>query len=186
MQWTLNDDSDIDKEADGQSCYVLAGTVNFQNVFIWVNRNSFLIPQIQVKLGALADADDDQIKEMLKAQNNGKEPSLVQINAAKKQFKIKGSVTDTFANIQTNLTFAAADFPPEGFGSPVGGTNGASGPDGTNNMQRGGRATSIVNGGNGYGGGGGNGGRGGGGFGGGGNGGGAGGRGGGGGGRGGR
>jgi DNA-directed RNA polymerase subunit RPC12/RpoP len=149
MVWTLSDDPDIDKEVDGEPCYVLTAPLTFQNILVWVSQKSFLIPQIQVKLGVLADADDDTLKATLTAQNKGVEPTLAKFNSAKKQAKIKGSYTDSFANIQTNLTIAAADFVPAGFGPNGMPTNSVPGPGGQN--MPGGRATSIVNGGNGYG-----------------------------------
>jgi uncharacterized membrane protein YgcG len=62
--------------------------------------------------GAVAGLDDAQIKEALKAENNGKEPTLLQIANVKKRLKTTGSVTDTYDNIQTNATIAAADFQP--------------------------------------------------------------------------
>ena len=74
LEWTRQKDERL----SGQACYVLAGTVRFQNVLLWVNRKTFQIAQTRVVLDGkspLADMDDAQIKEAWKAQNNGKEPS---------------------------------------------------------------------------------------------------------------
>jgi hypothetical protein len=149
MVWTLSEDPDIEKEIDGEPCYVLTAPLTFQNILVWVSQKSFLIPKIQVRMGVLADADDDTLKATLTAQNKGVEPNLAKFNSAKKQAKIKGSFTDTFANIQTNLTIAAADIVPEGIGPNGMPTNSVPGPGGQN--LQGGSATSIANGGNGYG-----------------------------------
>ena len=111
LEWTRHDDEQL----YGQPCYVLAGTVNSQNVLVWVNRSSFLIPQTQVELKGKTGPDalgDDKIREVVKAQNNGKEPSSAQINNFKRMSKISGTVTESFPNIQTNPTLAEADLQP--------------------------------------------------------------------------
>jgi len=118
LEWSRHRDERI----DSQPCYVLAGTVRLQNVLVWVNRKTFLIPQIQVKLDgktAAADMDDAKIKEALKAQNNGKDPTLLQIATVKNMFKTTGTVTETYGNVQTNLTFAATDLQPAAPVAPV-------------------------------------------------------------------
>jgi hypothetical protein len=172
IEWARGPDATL----NGQMCYVLAGTVKLQPVMLWVNRSTFLIPQTQVALTAamtnaakLDDAqlkmalkdwqmglvklyrlDDAQIKEELKAENNGKDPTLVQIANVKKWLKITASVTDTYDSIQTNANFAAADFQPNapapsnmspGAPQPGGGGGGAPGAGG-------GRASRIANGAN--------------------------------------
>jgi DNA-directed RNA polymerase subunit RPC12/RpoP len=146
LEWTLNDDESVDHTVDGDPCFVLAGTVKLQDVLVWVSKKSFLIPQVQVKLGTMAGMDDDKIKELLKAQNKGVEPTFAQLAAAKQLAKITGTITDTYANIQTNITIAMADLQPAGFtatGMPAqGGMNGQGGTNG----QGGGRASNIANG----------------------------------------
>jgi DNA-directed RNA polymerase subunit RPC12/RpoP len=144
LEWTLNDDESVDHTVDGDPCFVLAGTVKLQDVLVWVSKKSFLIPQVQVKLGTMAGMDDDKIKELLKAQNKGVEPTFAQLAAAKQLAKITGTITDTYANIQTNVTIAMTDIQPAGFtatGMPAqGGVNGQVDPNGT------GRASNIANG----------------------------------------
>jgi len=170
IEWARGPDATL----NGQTNYVLAGTVKLQPVMIWVNRKSFLISQTQVALTAamtnaakLDDAqlktmlkdwqmelvkpyrlDDAQIKEELKAENNGKDPTLLQIANVKKWQKITATVTDTYDSIQTNATFAAADFQPDApspsnmrSGAPQPGGGGAPGAGG-------GRASRIANGAN--------------------------------------
>ncbi|MGD0413007.1 MAG: hypothetical protein ABSC18_15055 [Verrucomicrobiota bacterium] len=118
LEWSRQRDERI----EGQPCYVLAGNVRLQNVLVWVNRKTFLIPQIQVKLdgkSGLADLDDAKIKETLKAQNNGKDPSPLQITIFKNMQKTTGTVTETYSGIKTNVTLAMADFQPPAPVAPV-------------------------------------------------------------------
>jgi DNA-directed RNA polymerase subunit RPC12/RpoP len=150
IEWSRNQDDKI----NGQPCYVLSGTVKFNNVLVWVNRASFLIPQTLVLMdgkSGLATMDDSKIKEALKAMNNGKEPTLAQIAAVKKAAKIMGTIIDTYDNIQTNTPIAAADFQPD---APAAAMTGANQPGGGGGVGApaggggGGRATRIANGAN--------------------------------------
>lgn len=111
VEWTRNPDEKL----DGKLCYVLAGTVKLQNVLVWVNRSSFLIAQTQVVMDGKsgpAAMDDAQIKEQLKTMNNGKEPTLLEIATVKRMSKMTGTITETYPNIQTNLTLAMNDLVP--------------------------------------------------------------------------
>jgi hypothetical protein len=155
IEWTRQPDVQL----NGQSNYVLAGTVKSQNVLLWVNRNSFLIPQTQVILQGKTgpDAlDDDAIKGVLKAQNNGKEPTYAQINNYKRTSKISGTVIESFPNIQTSTDLAAADLQPGaaasfgGGGAPGQGPGQGrgQGPPGRAPGAGGGRASQIANGAN--------------------------------------
>jgi hypothetical protein len=133
LEWSRNKDEKL----NNQFCYVLAGTVKLQNVLVWVNRSSFLIPQTQVVMDAksgLAAMDDAQIKAQLKTMKNGKDPTPLEMATAKQMSKISGTITQTYDNIQTNLSLAMSDFqapapgpamragaPGQGAGSGVGG-----------------------------------------------------------------
>ena len=134
IEWTR----DTDENLGGQSNYVMEGSVDLHNFKVWISRDTFLISQTQVVLDGSASMDDTTIKAQLKAMT-GKDPSLKDVADVKKAMKIKGTITQTYNNIQTNVTFAAADFTPE---TPVvparGGLQNQPGP--------GGRATQIVNG----------------------------------------
>ena len=139
IEWTRTKDENL----NSQPCYVLAGMVKLQVVMVWVNRRSFLIPQTRVILVGAAGAagiDDAKIKQELKAENNGKEPTLLQIDTVKKRLKAAGMVTDTYDNIQTNITLAMTDLVPP---APVPAMSaGAPGQGGAPP----GRATGIANG----------------------------------------
>jgi len=134
IQWARGTDAKL----NDQQCYVLAGTVKLQPVMIWVNRRTFLIPQTSIVLQAVmtnsASLDDDQmkaalkdwqralvklyrlddaqIKEELKAENNGKDPTLLQVDTVKKWRKTTSTVVDMYDNIQTNITIAMTDLVP--------------------------------------------------------------------------
>ena len=104
-----------DDTLEGEPCYVLAGTVKLQNVLIWVNRKSFLIPQTQVVLdgeSSVIGMDDAKIKEQLASTNNSQFVTAAQIAQVKMFSKLKGTFTDTYQNIQTNATIALADLVP--------------------------------------------------------------------------
>ena len=120
LEWTRKEDERI----GGQPCYVLAGTVKLQNVLVWINRKTFLIAQTQVVLDANGHRRHGRRQNQgeLKAQNNGKEPTLLQIANVKKLLKTTGTVTETYGNIQTNLTFAMTDIEPPAPVAPVAAT----------------------------------------------------------------
>lgn len=133
IEWTR----DKDENLAGQVNYVLEGTVDLHIFKVWISRDSFLITQTQVVLDGTASMDDATIKAQLKA-IRGKDPSLKDVADAKKAMKIKGTITQTYNNIQTNVTFAETDFAPAAPTAPARG--------GMQNQQPGGRATQIVNG----------------------------------------
>ena len=108
IDWTRNKDENL----SGQSNYVMEGTVDLHDFKVWISRDTFLITQTQVVLDGSSSMDDTTIKAQLK-EVTGKDPSLKDVADVKKAMKIKGTITQTFNNIQTNVTFAATDFAPE-------------------------------------------------------------------------
>jgi hypothetical protein len=105
-----------DETINGQNCYVLAGTANFQNVQLWVNKNDSLIAQSQIVFsGKLDDAslDDIKIKVQL-ALLNGRPATDAEVrqkkNLIRNAAKLKGTITDTYVNIETNKTIELAEF----------------------------------------------------------------------------
>jgi hypothetical protein len=104
-----------DETLNGQSCYVLGGTVKLQNVLVWINRNNFEIAQTKVTLDGESSAlamDDAKIKEALMAVNGGKPVTTAQVNQVKMMAKLKGSVTCTYEKFDTNTTFTVAELEP--------------------------------------------------------------------------
>jgi len=83
---------------NGQDCYVLTGEANHQSVLAWVNKNTFLIAQIQVNLGGTFPPEE--LKKLPSAQRN----------AMMAMSKLKGSITETYDNIETNRNLLASAF----------------------------------------------------------------------------
>jgi hypothetical protein len=83
---------------NGQSCYVLNGELNAHNVVLWVNKNTFLIPQIEFDFGGRLDT---LTLKML---------PLAQREELTRMSKMKGNVVETYQNMETNRTVTAAAF----------------------------------------------------------------------------
>jgi hypothetical protein len=83
---------------NGQPCYVLAGDVNHQTLLIWVNKNNFLISQIELILGG--KMDEKELKKLPSAQRN----------AMMALARLKGTITETYDSIQTNQNLLASAF----------------------------------------------------------------------------
>jgi hypothetical protein len=127
----------------GQPCYVLAGTIHFQNARVWVNKQTFLIHQVQIVLDGNTNAlemDDAKIKETLTATKNGQAVTSAEITQFKTAMKsmpaIQGTLTETYQDIQTNVPIALAEMEPQPATAPpaargprpgAGGTVGPSG-----------------------------------------------------------
>ena len=110
----------------GQPCYVLAGKMFFQDVLVWVNKQTYLIPRVQIVLGGNTNAlgmDDAKIKEALAAAKNGQAATPAEITQFKAQMKmasqIKGTITETYQDIQTNVDMALAEFEPPSSAAPA-------------------------------------------------------------------
>jgi hypothetical protein len=145
--WTRNADETI----NGKPCYVLAGTLYMRDALVWVDRETFLVSQIQFALaGKAADdsLDNGKIKSALSASGLGlvTDADVVQFKAIlTSQSKLKGTITETFTDIKPNLTIAMADFEPaapvaaQPANNPPGRGIGGSGPGGVGGrMRRGG------------------------------------------------
>jgi len=81
---------------NGAPCYVLAGEVKHQRMVLWVDKNTFLIDQIEIALDAKKDEAE---QERLKRSNDKLAMS-----------KLKGSVIETFSDIRTNQNLTASSF----------------------------------------------------------------------------
>jgi hypothetical protein len=83
---------------NGHDCYALVGEANHQNLVLWVDKGTFLISQIQLTLGgAFPDAE---LKKLPSAERT----------AMTTFSKLKGSITETYDNIQTNQNLVASAF----------------------------------------------------------------------------
>jgi hypothetical protein len=83
---------------NGQSCYILNGELNAHNVVLWVNKTSFLIPQIEFDFGGKLDM------LILKKLPTPEREKLTRMS------KLKGNVVETYQNMETNLNLTASAF----------------------------------------------------------------------------
>jgi outer membrane lipoprotein-sorting protein len=106
-----------DESVNGQDCYTLTAKVLGQKAKIWVDKTSYLISQWQITLGgAISDADVDDAFSLVAAGFTNLPPA--QLDMIKTQVKkmtptmakIRGMITSTSRNIETNPTFSADDF----------------------------------------------------------------------------
>ena len=108
--WAKADDDTVNDE----DCYTLTGIATGQKLKIWVSKASYLILQSQVTLGGkISEADiDESIKNM---GTNATPQQIAKMKAQTKQAmamasKIKGSITETYDDIETNNVFTAETF----------------------------------------------------------------------------
>ncbi|MGD0413006.1 MAG: hypothetical protein ABSC18_15050 [Verrucomicrobiota bacterium] len=119
----------------GQPCYVLAVKNLSDNTLIWVNKQTFLIQRVQMRLGGNTSApemDDAKIKAALTAAKKGQAVTAADITQFKAQMKmasqIKGTITETYQDIQTNVPIALAEFEPPSTAAPRAGQPPGAGP----------------------------------------------------------
>jgi hypothetical protein len=106
-----------DESVNGQDCYTLTAKVLGQKIKVWVDKTSYLIPQWQITLGgAISDADvDDAFSLYASAFTNLPPAALDMFKPQVKKMtpvmtKIRGTLTFTSRNIETNPSFSADDF----------------------------------------------------------------------------
>jgi hypothetical protein len=140
----------------GQPCDVLAGTILFQKALIWVNKRTFLIHQIQIVLDGdtnTLEIDDAKIKEALMAAKDGQNVTPAEITQFKTGLQllsnVRGTLTETYQDIQTNIPIALAEFEPPPSAAPPAGPPPARGARagagaGGGAAPTGGRATRIA------------------------------------------
>lgn len=105
-----------DETLNGQACCTLTAKVMGQKLKIWVDKTSYLILQSQITFGgALSDAD---INETFDTADMKANYTPAQIDEMKLQAKLKsamvakvhGIITETYDDIQTNVSLVASDF----------------------------------------------------------------------------
>jgi outer membrane lipoprotein-sorting protein len=145
--WSLTNGAEI----PGQPCYVMAGKILSQNIRMWVNKKTFLIHRMQIVLDGNTNApemDDAKIKETLTAAKNGQAVTAAEITQFKAQMKmasqIKGTITETYQDIQTNSPIALAEFEPPASAAPPAGQPPAAAPRQAGAAAAPGRASRIA------------------------------------------
>jgi len=111
--WGQTDDDAV----NGQDCHTLTAKMLGQKLKIWVNKESYMVLQSQITLGApISDTDIQAALDVITNNNVKMTPAqIAQMKAMAKQqaammTKIRGTITETYDNVQMNKTFADDDF----------------------------------------------------------------------------
>jgi hypothetical protein len=86
---------------NGRDCYVLDGEFDAHDLVLWIDKENFLIPQIQFVFGG--KLDEAKLDSMAPAQRN----------LLKTWEKLKGTITETYQNPDVDKTLTAATFETE-------------------------------------------------------------------------
>jgi len=115
-----------DETIEGDDCYVLTGSAMGLKVILWVNKSNYLIKQKRQVLGGqmeIPDMSEEKLQEGLKQLGgNASEKQKAQMKDAMKNVRaltsqMKGSMTETYQNIEINKPLTQKDFD---FEVPVG------------------------------------------------------------------
>jgi len=110
--WGQTDDDSV----DGQDCYTLTAKMMGQKLKLWVSKSSYMFLQSEITLGApVSDTDIDAMMSTFDTNTNKTPAQIEKEKAQAKQqaammTKIRGVITETYDNIETNQTFTADDF----------------------------------------------------------------------------
>jgi outer membrane lipoprotein-sorting protein len=108
--WGQTDDDSL----NGQDCYTLTGKMLGQKLKIWISKTSCMILQSQITLGGpVSDADISAAFDTFNTSTNQAQIARQKAQAmqqAAMMTKIRGTVTETYDNVQMNVTFSADDF----------------------------------------------------------------------------
>jgi hypothetical protein len=107
-----------DKTVDGEECYALNGNALGMKVTLWVTKGAFLIKQKQTVLAGASEVPEPSeaaMEEGLSKMGNLTPEQKAQAKAAMKNMKpmlaqMKGTVTETYRNIETNPPLKKEDF----------------------------------------------------------------------------
>lgn len=115
-----------EEAVDGTDCYLVNGDLRGMKLNLWIDKSSFLIKQKQqvfggdVKMPEMSDKDVDAAIKQLG--DGGSEAKRAQVKAMMKNMKamtskMKGTMTETYRNIETNQKISTDKFKfdvPEG------------------------------------------------------------------------
>lgn len=82
----------------GQNCYILNGELQAHNIVIWINKSTFLIPQIELDFGG--KLDEVALKKLPAAERD----------QMTRMAKLKGNVLETYQNLEANPNLTASSF----------------------------------------------------------------------------
>ena len=104
-----------DESVNGQDCYTLVGKMMGQKLKVWANKTSYMVLQLQITLGGPISDQDIQKTFNSNANSHLTQAQRDQMEKAAKQqaammTKIRGTVTETYDDVQMNPTLTADDF----------------------------------------------------------------------------
>lgn len=105
-----------DESLDGQDCYTVLAKMMGQKLKIWISKSSYMILKSEITLGApVSDADIQAAISTFDTRTNKTPQEIQQEQTMAKQqaammTKIRGTVTETYDNVQLNPTLTADDF----------------------------------------------------------------------------
>lgn len=108
-----------DKMINNEDCYVCSGVIMGRKIILWIDKDDFLIRQTQQLIGGdmeIPDVTEDQIQEAIKQLGGNPTPEQKeQIRSSMKNMKamssqMKGSMTETYRNIEINQPVKNSDF----------------------------------------------------------------------------
>ena len=111
-EWGQTEDDSV----NGQECYTLTAKMMGQKLKLWVSKDSYMILQSQITIGAaVTDADVDAVFKTFNNSTNQTPAQVEQQKAMVKQqvamvTKIRGTISETYDNIETNKAFSPGDF----------------------------------------------------------------------------
>ncbi|MGZ5544606.1 MAG: hypothetical protein ACXWIU_08010, partial [Limisphaerales bacterium] len=108
-----------EENVDGADCYLLSGDLNGLKMNFWVDKSSFLIKQKQQVFGGevkMPEMSNKDVDAALKQLGGGATPEkraqmkTMMQNMRAMSSKMKGTMTETYRNIETNQKIATDKF----------------------------------------------------------------------------
>ncbi len=103
-----------DDSVNGQDCYTITGKIFGQKIELWISKSSYMILQSQITLGApVSNEDVDNAIDTFDTSTNQDQIAKDKAQAEKQaamMTKLRGTLTDTYDDIQPNSTLGPDDF----------------------------------------------------------------------------
>lgn len=103
-----------DDPVNGQDCSTVTAKVYGQKLKLWISKDKYMVVQSQITMGApVSDADLDSAMDMFDTTTNEEQIAKDKAQArqqAQMMTKIRGTITDTYDDVQANPTLMSEDF----------------------------------------------------------------------------
>ncbi|HTR42333.1 MAG TPA: hypothetical protein VMH87_12020 [Pseudomonadales bacterium] len=103
-----------DDSVNGQDCSTITAKIFGQKYKMWISKNNYMVLQSQITLGApVSDADIDSAFAAFDTSTNQEEIAKDKAQAKQQMqmmTKIRGTITDTYDDVEANPTLSADDF----------------------------------------------------------------------------